>query len=251
MTYLNEIVPINMKALKKLIIEKIEDEIENQLYLLDIIFPDLKKYIEDNKKIYNEKINRIKNNISKNVRNIISSDHFCYMVMDDNRCTYKHNRGSNDGKFCCKNITKKGNKKNFVCRIHNKYHIPEKKIKPCNDKSLETFENLNKNNIQAVNTSCISNDEISLENKKINTEPLENMIPNNIKIKNNNDIDKIKVKKNSKNYKNSKNFIKNKIYIGNSGSFMFSNIIEKYTNLLLKQNIFNITLFAERNFYKK
>lgn len=207
MAILNDIISLNIKELKKEILKSVEEEIDHELYYLDEIN-------EDRKKI-------LKKNILKNMKIKINTDNFIYTVMDKNICTFKHTRGKKDGHFCCKKITKKGDKKKFVCRTHNKNHIPNKKIKHLKDKSLE-----NKKVNEKVDHEKNNENYNYFDNEKHNI----------------NNIDLIKVKKIMK------KISKNKIYIGNYGSFIFSNIIKNYTNLLLKQNIFNLTLFAERNF---
>lgn len=218
MVYLNNIIPINIKELKKEMMKNIEEEIDNELWYLDEINKDRKE--------------NVKKNILKNVKNKMDTDNFIYMVMDDNRCSFKHQRGNKDGHFCCKNITRNGDKKKYVCRVHNKNHIPipKSKINLLNEKTLENkiiendkiqinidkYENIHKNkqiiekkNIQAV-SRCVSEKE-EIEYRKN---------------RNNN-----KIKKKTK-------FTKNIIYLGNYGNFLLSNIInnynmKKYTKLFL------------------
>lgn len=113
MVCLNEKLPINLKQMKSVFLKELDEIIENEIYYLN--------------GINDEKKDKLKNNIIKKMNNKFNSDFFIYRIIHNEHCTYKHQRGKNDGKFCCKRITNNGNKTKFVCTIHNKEHIPRKK----------------------------------------------------------------------------------------------------------------------------
>lgn len=115
MVYLNEKVFVNIKSLELNILKIVEDKVQNELYYVD--------------NITDEKKERIKNNILKEVKIEIKRDLFLYRIMADDRCTYKHRHGKNEGYFCHNNITKNGDHKKYLCRTHNRNHIPKKKEK--------------------------------------------------------------------------------------------------------------------------
>lgn len=119
MVCLNNNIPMDYSKMKKVILLELDNIIKNELYYID--------EINDNKK------DRIKDNIIKEMKNKFNSDLFIKRMMNDNHCIFKHKTGKNDGKICCKKITKNGDKRNYVCTSHNKNHIPKKKIK-LNDK---------------------------------------------------------------------------------------------------------------------
>lgn len=110
MVCLNDKLPIDFLKMKKILISELDSVIEDELYYID----DMKK---ENKK-------KIKINIVKNFKEKINMNHFVYMIIHKNHCTYKHTRGKKDGEFCCKKITKHGDINEYVCTTHNKNHIP-------------------------------------------------------------------------------------------------------------------------------
>lgn len=151
MVCLNEVISFKKLKFKKNLTNEINDEIHYNFHLNDL--PQLKLESEIKSELTMIIINNMKSLITKKINNLFSSDHFIYLNMDDNICTYKHKRGKNDGKFCCKKITKKGNKDKYVCRIHNKEHKPEKRLVS------------RKDNVQKVHNDL---NHISIHNMKIN-----------------------------------------------------------------------------------
>lgn len=201
MVYLNKIVSVDIKKLEKLILEKVNDAIKNELYYVDNIENKVK-----------ETINR---NIVKEIKNQIKKDNFLYRIMDDNKCVFKHKRGKHDGKFCCNNITKNGDKKEYLCRRHNKSHIPKHR-KDINKQNNNINENISisksiesiKNNINSTSNS----DAISTSNSSFNRADKSNSN---------------KIKKHKNNY-----IIKN-IYVNKFNLNNFKNIINKYNNVII------------------
>lgn len=113
MVYLNKNVFVDIKKLEINLLKIIEDKVVNEL--------DYVHNINDKKK------ERVKSNIIKEIKNEIRKDYFLYRIMASDRCVYKHKYGKNDGKFCCKRITANGDKNQYVCTLHNRNHIPQKK----------------------------------------------------------------------------------------------------------------------------
>ena len=160
MVYLNKVISINIKSLEDTILEKLEKAIQDELY-----------YVDDINEIKKEKI---QTNILKEIKNEIEKDNFIYRVMDEKKCVFKHRRGKNEGYFCHKNITKNGNYKEYLCRSHNKYHVPIKK----NIQKVDNYKNsdislnkpiskpnVNSNKIMLYNSSAINKQKIILKNK--------------------------------------------------------------------------------------
>lgn len=143
MVCLNNKLPINLVQMKHIILKNLDDIIDHELYFVD------DKILNDDKK------NKIKNKIIRELKNKFNSDNFIYLMIDDNHCGHKIKRGKLDGNFCCKKITSNGSKKNYVCTKHNKNHVPKKRI----PKKEETKITLAKNDI-SINNSC--------QNKKVN-----------------------------------------------------------------------------------
>lgn len=173
MVCLNNNIPMDYSKMKKVILLELDNIIKNELYYID--------EINENKK------DRIKDNIIKEMKNQFNSDLFIKRMMNDNHCIFKHKTGKNDGKICCKRITKNGDKSNYVCTTHNKDHIPKKKIKINdndgnikNDKSIELIINNkidNKTNISIKN----SIENIDIENTTRNTKNMVHEISTDIK----------------------------------------------------------------------
>lgn len=202
MVYLNENVSINIKLLEKILMEKLGNIVEHELYYID--------NIDDEKK------DKITKNILKEIKNEIKKDIFIYRIMDDKKCTFKHSRGNKDGYFCCKNITHNGDKDKYLCRIHNKYHISTKK----NIKRDDNYK-VSDNNIsisKSVNITTINNNKNSLY--KLPSIQYQNIIFKNKMKKNKYYIKNI-------NLKNIKNIIK----------YYSLNTICKYNNNGLCHNI--------------
>lgn len=160
MVYLNKNIFINIKSLEFNILKIVEDKVQNELYYVD--------------NITDEKKERIKINILKEVKMEIRKDNFIYRSMADNRCIFKHKNGKNDGHFCHKNITKNGDSKNFLCTKHNKNHIPSKKRLKENKKQVQRNNNIINNNIvcnirkidslHIIKSKLITKKNISLKN---------------------------------------------------------------------------------------
>lgn len=140
--------------------------------------------------------------------------------MDRNKCVYKHKRGKHDGKFCHNNITNNGDNKKWLCRTHNKNHIPQKKV-----------INKNNNNINVKTDFSISK---SIESIKDNT---------NIEVLSSEDTSSITdINENLKILPLSKNKFKNKLknknyYIKDIKLNNIKNIIKSYSeNIICKYN---------------
>lgn len=111
---MNEYISFNKLKLKKNINNFINNYIIKLEFELDI------------DKIKLEKIN---NTTKKAVSDFFGDDHQIYLSMNENHCTYKYKKGKYEGRFCCKQITKNGNKNKYICTKHNKDHVPKKRIK--------------------------------------------------------------------------------------------------------------------------
>lgn len=187
MVCLNDNIPVNYIQMKKLIALELNDIIEHELY-----------YIED---IDEEKKDKIKKNIVKEMKNKLNTDFFIYRIINNNYCTFKHAKGKKEGYFCCKRITENGDNENFVCTIHNKKHIPKKKV-----------GDINKINTKNINNKPINNfnDIIKINNQKIIIKSINNENDNffklckNIKynIKNNTNTIKLSMYNNIMNFSN-------------------------------------------------
>lgn len=82
MVCLNENISFNIKSLKTNLSLK------------------LKTIIDDYDHILNDNIIlSLKNNIEKKIKELFNNDHFIYINMNNNICTFKHKRGSKDGFF--------------------------------------------------------------------------------------------------------------------------------------------------------
>lgn len=183
-----------MNQMKKVFISKLDEIIEDELYYID--------------GIKDEKKNRIKNNIIKEMKKKFESDNFIYLILHDDHCTFKHTRGQNDGKFCCKKITENGDKKNYLCRTHNKNHIPQKRItnnkinsdkyvdnnkdNSLNNYSIEVSEPDNPNIISISKTIYLIKDDIE---NNIKMQKIQKIQKINYSLKYNN-INKLKINKN-------------------------------------------------------
>lgn len=216
MVCLNKKIPVNVSLMKKVFIIEIEEIIEHELY-----------YLND---INDKKKDRIKNNIIKEFRRTINTDFFIKRIMHDEHCSFKHTRGKRDGEFCCKRITKNGNKKKYVCTQHNKDHVPQKRLikDNSNDILIKKPINLIDNNKSILDNSI---DLIKTKKDEPNIELLDfvgvkinnSNISKNRKINNKHNYDNKlnEIKKYKKNYK-FKNNIKNYEYN------YFENIICNY-----------------------
>lgn len=206
MIYNNKKIPINIIDMKNVIIEEIDNIIDNKLYFLDIVFSSLKTEIKNNEDKYKDKIKILKNNIIKEIKNKMDTNNFIYRIIDNDHCIFNHTRGKNKGNFCCKRITKNGDKKTYVCTVHNKKHIPKPKINVGQELYTKTIENKDKKYVTNI---------------EIKDKPLE--------LKYINDINHNIIKKGNVIIKNFSNKLKinKKTYINNFNIRGFKNIIEK------------------------
>jgi hypothetical protein len=236
---INKKLPINLQQMKKVLLKEIDYIINDKLYFLDIMFESLKNDIKKDEEKYNNKIKKLKDNMIKEIGSKFDSDNFIYNIIDDNHCTFKHTRGKNDGKFCCKNITINGNKKKYICRIHNKEHIAKKKINKLTNLNIRSTEAISNNIIieKDKNNKIISDNIRILQNDK-NSNKTVNIKKN---IENNNKFGIIK-----KNKENLRNKYNKNIIINNFNVNSFRKIVNNYNYnnnsiyIYNKQN--NITL---------
>lgn len=159
MVCLNDVISFKKNILKNNLKNELNDYIQNNFYLNEI--PQLKLESNIKSELTIKIIDNIKNLIKNKINELFENDYFLYKNMDDNVCTHKYKRGKNDGRFCCKKITKKGNKEKYVCRIHNPDHKPEKR----NNKKLKNSKN-NKNCKIFENNKNIDNSTIKINNSK-------------------------------------------------------------------------------------
>lgn len=117
MVVLNEFLPISITSLKIHLSNKIREILDDRLDY----------FIETSTIIRKSKKNSIFDNIIKDIKNVISSDHFLYLVMHDNYCVHKYKKGKNEGQYCAKKIRSNNPKKAYLCCQHDKDHIPKKK----------------------------------------------------------------------------------------------------------------------------
>lgn len=115
MVVLNEHISFNIKKLKLDLISNMKCFVGNALEF----------YISE------QKIEKVQNNIEKNIRNLFSNDNFIYLNMNDNYCTHKFKKGKKDGHFCNRKINTnlEGQKQDYLCCAHSKRHIPKKRNK--------------------------------------------------------------------------------------------------------------------------
>lgn len=105
--------PIDYNIIKKIFIDELENILDNELFYLDLL--------NDNKK------QKLKNIIVKEIRNRISSNNIIERSIHKDYCIHKYVKGKKQGEYCCKKITINGDKNKFVCTKHNKSHIPKNK----------------------------------------------------------------------------------------------------------------------------
>lgn len=159
MVVLNEFLPINILSLKTHISNK----------LIDIFDDNLDYYIETSTVIKKNDKKKLFNNIVKDVKNLFSSDHFLYLIMDNNYCIHKYRKGKNEGKYCAKKIRSNNPKKVYLCCSHDKDHIPKKKnISIDNTSSPIELINNNINDNKFKNKIDKNDDDNRLNNKVIN-----------------------------------------------------------------------------------
>lgn len=205
MVYLNKSILFDISLLKKYLTLELEEFIEDELYAY----------------LHKEKI---KNKIKNKIYELFNYDSFVYKTMDENICIFKHMRGKKEGHFCTRKINTNliDGKKDYLCTIHSKKHVPKKKLnkKPVrvvNDISIMKLKNEKKNFAKKMDTSNFENK----NNKRDHCFSLKNKNGNN------------------------------KIYVGNSGLFIISDIIKCYNiinnNHYIGQQIINIPKIAFEN----
>lgn len=124
MVCLNENITFKKLKLQNNLIKEVTSDVDEKFHLQGLKLDEKLKT-----EITNKNINNIKKIIEKSIKKLFSSDYFIFLNMDDNLCSHKFKRGKYEGNFCCKKITKRGNKEKYVCTKHNKDRIPEKRIK--------------------------------------------------------------------------------------------------------------------------
>lgn len=194
---LNKKLPVDIVVMKNTLLKELDFIMENELeYLNDL---------DENKK------DKLKKNVLKRFKNQINTDYFNYRIINENHCTYKHTRGKNEGYICCKNITNNGNRKKYICRIHNKEHVPKKKLSNLNNRSTDANEKNISDNIEIIHNN-------KLNNKIVN-------------------INKYKDKRNIK--KNNEFFRNKKMIINNFNINTFKKIVNNYNHYNNSKYIYN------------
>lgn len=127
MVVLNDSINLSLKRLKIYLPATIKEFMDQAL----------EHYIDE------KKLEKIKKNMEKYIKEKIVEDHFVYLNMDENICTHKFKRGKKEGNYCCKKIRTnlEGNSRDYLCTKHSKKHIPKKRIK--NNSSLISFSKNN------------------------------------------------------------------------------------------------------------
>lgn len=187
MVCLNNKLPIDVKSMKRIILKELDIILENNLW-----------YLED---VKDERKDKLKKDIVKEMKKNINSDNFLYLIIHNDHCTFKHQRGKKDGNFCCKNITVNGNKDKYVCTQHNRNYIPQKR-------QINTSSN---NILISKSINLIDNNNLTNESIKdiLQKSELENN-NTNIKVLSSEDTSSISNSNGIKKYKNN-HIIKNKI----------------------------------------
>lgn len=141
MVCLNKNISFRKLKLRDNLIKEVIDEFDRKFYLYD--GNGLEKIDENEKiKLTISIASDVKKIIKNRIKDLFSDNHFLYINMNNNVCTHMFKKGKNEGYFCHKNITSNGNKENYVCTIHNKDHIPKKRIiKDIKNTTENTFNN--------------------------------------------------------------------------------------------------------------
>lgn len=192
MVCLNTNISFNKLKLKNNIQKELLNEINDNFHLCGGF--GLVK-LEDNIKLELNQIiiSKINKLVEKKINDLFSNDYFIYKNMDDNKCTYKFKKGKNEDNFCCKNITKNGNKSKYVCTKHNPEHIPKKrniKNKSSKNKNSNVITKINnKSNSEIINNYkspllCINrNNQKKIYKRNKNTKPKKIIIKGIINFK--------------------------------------------------------------------
>lgn len=113
MVCLNKNISFNVKSLR------------NKLTL------EMKSFIDDYDHLLKDEkyVLSLKNNIEKKIKELFWDNHFIYLTMNNDMCSFKHKRGKNEGFICSKLIKTniEDNKKDYLCCTHSKKHIPKKR----------------------------------------------------------------------------------------------------------------------------
>lgn len=172
MVCLNYKLQINLRQMKTELIKEIDSIIDHELYYID------DKKLDENRK------NKLKNNIIRKIKKTIDTDNFIYRIMDDEHCTYKYIRGKKEAMYCGKKINTNliDNKKDYLCCSHSKKHIPKKRDKK--DTPKTKLINISNNTIptkQSIELIDKNKDKSLGENKNniISIEKSINLINNN------------------------------------------------------------------------
>lgn len=186
MVCLNENISFNIKSLKKNLSLEIQNFMEEYEYL-----------------IKDKKITFLKEQIHKKINSLFNLDHFIYINMNENHCTYKHKRGRNEGYFCCKKIRSNNPKKVFLCVKHDKDHVPLRRKKKNNKE--QKYSNNNDVNIQFK----------TFEKEELKKENYDNRKNRNDKLLNFKSLDKETNKENKKEIKKSSLDLKENLFLKN------------------------------------
>lgn len=186
MVCLNENISFNIKSLKKNLTLELQHFIEGYEHL-----------------IKDDQVNFLKEQLEKKVKSLFNFDYFIYINMNPNNCVFKHQRGKQEGYFCCKNIRKNKVDGSFKCSNHNKNNKPVKRIK-------KQKKNINKDENKIG--PDISGLKINKDGKISNPEIYDKKINNDLIIKENKLNDKSfsdEIKKNKNKINIYKDFILN------------------------------------------
>lgn len=172
MVCLNENISFRKIKLRDNLIKKVTEKVNNNFYLDKLNNLKIESKIKSDLTI--SIINNVNIIIKNEIKDLFESDHFIYINMDNNICSHKFNKGKKDGYYCCKKITKNGNRNKYVCTKHNPDHIPKKRAK--NAKKEKNY------NDEIINT--ILGDNKIILCKKTNKKIFKNRFKNKYKFKN-------------------------------------------------------------------
>lgn len=171
MVCLNESIMFNKLKLKKNLIKKVTDDVNNNFYLYNL------NQIKIDSNIRSELTMSIVVNVNKiikeSIKNLFSSDNFIYLNMDNQYCVHKYIRGKKEGYICHNKIRTNlnGEKEDYLCVRHSKKHIPQKRIsknKKSVDKIIPKKESINDDNhIIKINNKNKIKKKTKKNNKKI------------------------------------------------------------------------------------
>lgn len=121
MVCLNENISFNINSLKKELILEMKKLIS---FSFNTLLEEEKVNLSNN-----EKVTFLEEKIENKVTSLFHNDNFIYLTMNNKHCSFKHQRGNNEGYFCSKKIRTnlEGQKKDYLCCLHSKKHIPKKR----------------------------------------------------------------------------------------------------------------------------